>query len=693
VDRLALIDPDPDRTVKAAHAAVYREGGARAHGGGVLTTGGAVLTCAHVVNLALGRDPFETAPPPLSAGLVDGLLVGLPGHSATTRHRVRLDRWQPPLGAPGPDGDRPADGAEEWYGDIVRLRLADGPPPGAGGAPLGTHRTGTVAYTWYGSGHQSTVAAVVIQAVTDRWLVLDAPLSAQPVVEGYSGAPLWDRDQQCVVGLVVSRRAARAFAIPAAALTGDIPRARDPHAGPPVPPAREPTAPAGPGWTRLVGAVHRLLPAPAAREECARRLAAELSLPAPAAAPGPEWLVLAALSAPHGVPTLLGLLPADDPALRDDLELAALYTAPDDLLTAAEWARLRPLLTGRTPAPGRIGLTGLPLGLSLDGLDWTTAVRTLEGYRPRHGGLPVLLRLTDEAARHPDAGPGGPELADWTTRVAERLALTAALAGDRERAAAAARTRAAAPATENAPVVQLLLYRSGTDDRFTFTVRATGAAGGYGPPVCQDTPAPRSALLARLAAVLADAGRDGPPGAVPRIECVVEKDELDLDPDQWIYRADDLFPSILGEDFELVLRCPSLRRPEYLPELRYRWQTRHTGRVLVQHGPDPAVRERGSAAPVCAVALCCPPAGTPRLRAVAIGSGVPGVLWARPGAPATAPAEVARLAAGLTADALPSAVYRARLRADEHPGARHLSLLWDGPEGLPQPLTLSDPDG
>ncbi|MER5865804.1 trypsin-like peptidase domain-containing protein [Kitasatospora sp. NPDC002040] len=687
---------DPDAAIKAVHVALYRSGEAGAYGGGLLVAGDRVLTCAHVVNLALGRPQFAQQPPPERAGVVDGIVVALPGRApGGGRFRVALESW-----LPGQSGDRAAqEGDHEWSGDLALLRIVDQlpgpsgvpptelplPGPATAGVALGQHRLGPSAFAWYGSGNPSTVAAVVVQAETGRWLVLDTPASAQPLVEGYSGTPLWDREQCRVVGLVVSRRRQRAFAIPTRVITEHFPWL---HRSP----ADDPSAEAS--WQGLVESVRRLLPGPAARADHARELATELGLAPPVGGepPAPEWFVLTALSAPHGTASLLALLAdlAPSQTERSALQAQAVYAAPDELLTATEHRELLRLVAGLELRPGEVAARALPLGPGLEGVDWPGAVRILEGYRPRFGKVPSLLRVIEFAARETGDPDLGSALRVWNDALAKRLDLGAGLAEHRIQASEAARARAAHEETEP-PLVQLQLWRSGSTENFGFAVRVLGPDGSVRHRICQDRPDSRAALLDVLAEVLVQVGRESEPGVVPRVECFVQKDELDLDLDQWVYRPDELFPSVLGQDFPVVLRCPELRRPEYLPELRYRWQARHTAGVLPQQQRDPEVQERGRASPVCGVVLCCPPAETGRLRVIAMAVGVPGVLWPRPVAAAGAAELLRELTSGVTVAGLPRAVYEARIRAGENGLGRHLALLWDGPERIPETLVLGDP--
>lgn len=641
-----------------------------------------MLTCAHVVNLALGRPAFEPDPPQEHDGIVPGLAVILPGRGPH-RLRVAVDRWLPGVR----DDRQPArPGDPEWADDLALLRLVDPAPPGPDGPHLGDHRTGPSAFAWFGSGNASTVAPVRVQGVTDRWLVLDTPASSQALVEGYSGSPLWDRDRQRVVGLVVSRRKTRAFAIPVQVITRHFPRLAPIGA-----PGADGAGARPHAWQHLLDTVRRALPHQADREGVARALAAELAEPLPpdGEPATPERLVLTASAADHGTATLLALLAdrAATTADRLDIQAAAVFTAPDELLTAIEHRTLQELLRGHPGSPAAVAAT-LPSGLVHDDPGWPGLTRRLEGYRPRHGAVPALLDLV-EAAADTAPEPLGAALRAWNDRVADRLGVAPALVEGRARAAEA--RRAARPGTASGPVVQLQLWPAGPPHTYRAVVRTRDAHGTARHLVCLDTPTTRTALMEHLAGFIAASVRESAPGAMPTVEVFVRKDQLDLDVDRWVYRPDEIFPSILGEDFQVVLRCPELRRPEYWPELRYRWQARHTGAVLAQHRREPAVQERGRPEPVSGVALCGPLTLTARLRAIALAVGVPAVAWPRPAAGPEGASHLHGLATGLRAAQLPRAVYEARLGAADGGPGRHLALVYDGPDGLPETLQLGDP--
>ncbi|MFJ9606012.1 trypsin-like peptidase domain-containing protein [Kitasatospora sp. NPDC101176] len=723
---------DPDRPVKLAHAALHRAGEPLAFGGGVLLAPGTVLTCAHVVNQVLDRPDFAQERPET----LDLLAVSFP---ATGRRRLRaaLAAWLPARRA---DGSPAAQGDVEWSGDLALLRLLDAPDPPALPVATGRCHPGRPAYAWFGSGAPSSIAAVLVQGVTERWIVLDSTASAQPVVNGYSGSPLWDRAQRRVVGLVVSRSGLRAFAVPAAGLYGLFREAGEEVPGPPGSggdgvdgAADDPVALVA---RQLLGPLRVVLATPEALAAVAGRFLAELEpewgaeagadpgaahdpfAPDPLA-PDPlapedgtaddardggtdgggrvsaERLARLAAALPHGAPTLLALLAgsARTQEQRSWVATTALRACPEQFLTAAEHRELLALLAdGSVPDPRGCAAEALPLGPDLEPADWPGAVAELERYRPRYGRFPQLLRTVEFAAAAAGAGAAR-GLGAWSEAVAQRLDLAEILLEHRAQARESAeRARERGPRRgASAPVVQVQLWRATGTECFTYALHAADARGRVLHRSVRDTPVPRARLLAELAVLLEDVTSGAEPGSVPVVEWFVAGEELDLAVDQWVYRPDELFPGVLGQDFLCVMRSPELRRAAFRPEHRYRWQALRSGRLALVERHDPVVQQRGAPVPVCGVALCCPAEEVPRLRAIALAVGVPGVLWLRPGEHGTPPGRVRELVRGAAPHQLPRLVYETRLTESPDGLHRNLALVWDSPDGHPQALGLGDP--
>ncbi|MEV7028057.1 hypothetical protein AB0O00_38805, partial [Kitasatospora sp. NPDC093558] len=523
--------------------------------------------------------------------------------------------------------------------------LLDDPGPAALPVATGRCHPGRPAYAWYGSGAPSSIAAVLVQGVTERWIVLDSTGSAQPVVGGYSGSPLWDRAQRREVGLVVSRSGLRAFAVPAYGLHALFREAGEVVPDPLGDGAHDPT---GPVARQLLGPLRAVLATPEALAVLAGRFLAELE-PESAAEPGigpgdedgesapvsAERLARMAAALPHGASTLLALLAdaARTPEQRSWIAATALRACPEQFLTAAEHRELLALLADDTvPDPRRCAAEALPLGPDLDRAHWPEAVAELERYRPRYGRFPQLLRTVEFAAAA-TAGAGAARGLDaWSEAVAQRLGLAEILLEHRAQARESAeRARERGPqGGASAPVVQVQLWRATGTECFSYALHATDARGRPLHRSVRDTPAQRSRLLAELGVLLEESTSRAEPGAVPVVEWFVAGEELDLAVDQWVYRSDELFPGVVGQDFVCVMRSPELRRAAFRPEHRYRWQVLRSGRLALLERHDPVVQQRGAPVPVCGVALCCPAEEVPRLRAIALAVGVPGVLWLRP---------------------------------------------------------------
>ncbi|MGH8909717.1 MAG: trypsin-like peptidase domain-containing protein [Egibacteraceae bacterium] len=180
-----------------------------------------VLTAAHVVNTALGRDRRDTRRPERPPLLtVEFVLLGRAGGPS---RRARLDAWMVP-------GEQGFDGA-----DVAGLKLVEGLPDGA--CPLRLEdRRGTGAVRMFGPRPERPQGGYVDGRVMG--LVPNGRLQIDEYVvgvfqagRGWSGGPVWDRLTGKVVGMLV------------AAPTDESPRRR----------VRGPNPDAGRGLARRVG--------------------------------------------------------------------------------------------------------------------------------------------------------------------------------------------------------------------------------------------------------------------------------------------------------------------------------------------------------------------------------------------------------------------------------------------------------
>lgn len=173
-------------------------------GTGVLVGGRDVVTCAHVVNLALGREPGsvdepESAPVGLSVPATGAVVVG------------RVHRWTPPPERDGLPGEDLA-----W---LVLDREIDARPARLAGALPGSGDVAAVFGFPSGRPHGAWASAVVRGAVGDGNLQLDLQVdSAVAVQRGFSGGPVFTAHRDAVAGIVVTAAKRDSYAVPATRL-------------------------------------------------------------------------------------------------------------------------------------------------------------------------------------------------------------------------------------------------------------------------------------------------------------------------------------------------------------------------------------------------------------------------------------------------------------------------------------------
>ncbi|WP_187313461.1 trypsin-like peptidase domain-containing protein [Actinosynnema mirum] len=157
------------------------DGAGNAVGVGVLLEGGRFVTCAHVVNLALGRDEGALSEP---SGVVR---VEFPGRGSTDGV---VRRWLP----------SPSE-------DVARLELSavpGGVDPAvlASRSPLPGRVVRVFGYPGKPSRPQGAWVEAVVRGHVDGGLVQLDSRSALQVQRGYSGSPVWDDTSGRVVGVV-----------------------------------------------------------------------------------------------------------------------------------------------------------------------------------------------------------------------------------------------------------------------------------------------------------------------------------------------------------------------------------------------------------------------------------------------------------------------------------------------------------
>lgn len=199
---------EADAALWAAFVTVLAPDG-RVVGGGVYTRLGSaeappvLLTCAHVVNLALGLDEGSASRPESVVRLV---FPGVPGATV----RARVVQWWPKLLAEAGSASV-CRSHDRWTGDLAVLEALDPLPDSVRPVPMAVPELGDDLWAWRGNGDPRTVVSLRVDAAADEWLVLRAGPTGFAVQPGYSGGPLWCRRRAAVVGLVVAAHGRTAF--------------------------------------------------------------------------------------------------------------------------------------------------------------------------------------------------------------------------------------------------------------------------------------------------------------------------------------------------------------------------------------------------------------------------------------------------------------------------------------------------
>ncbi|GAB2809536.1 VMAP-C domain-containing protein [Streptomyces daliensis] len=717
---------------RRALVGLLADGTRKTSGAGVCLPGRRLLTCAHVVNDALGLDFFEHRHP----GQVT-LEAVFPAFGPDHSYEARLTTWIPPR-ATGGAGGPVAPGAHEWAGDLAVLELAEEPPLALPPVRWQEMTAGQEVRSWYGGGQEFSYADVRVGACDGRIGYLDGQLSGAAIGPGYSGGPLWSVQDNAVVGLVAGQVTPppgaltarhvvrRSWGFTRQTIAVELERAG--AAGP----AEEPGADilADPltddGDTvrdLLLVPLLTLLGDPQARASHSRALAAQFGLghPADGSAPSVEELAALLVSRERALPTLAESVAAgiSSPQQRKELERLLSYgrLAPSSrLLSLSEHrhllGKLRPV-AARDPAllpraaRAAVPYVDLPEPLRAaripdTGLD--AAVRALEGFGDSEPvpdgtpGVPALLRVVEYVA----AGCGGREtdaLQGWGMWVAGRLGIHEAALAERRRDAA---VWAGGQERRRARVlVALTRHREDPVDRWRCVLWRTRPDGTTARASTGDDRPRTGEEIARLVREVASGEQPGQ--AVPMVEVVVGREQLHLPVDEWDGAGPaEIVPAALGEDFHVVLRCPEPRRRSRAgtSEWRRRWASRMCGQHLTVDDRFGTEREvirllKTSHRDCARVVVHGPPRLRARMLDLCLAMGVPVVLWDRR---AEGFGDRRRLDATGPEDALEELPERVRCFRVEAFGAPdealsgRPALVWEDAEvPLPEELRLTDP--
>ena len=711
----------------------------RVAGAGVLLPQRHLLTCAHVVNSALGKDMLAPDHPGAIA-----LSVEIHGPEHTVEASAELTAWIPPR---TDDGGL---GAFEWNGDLAVLRLAGAPaapvfepPPWH---PMARRQS---VRAWHGSGEPGVFADAEVSECDGRFGYFDGAERALDIEPAYSGGPLWSYEESAIVGLVTAKLrirggVRRAWGIPWQRVTRELRRAGVDHLLPPLdedvrghPVYPELTAlldgelSLSDGWVRCCRAVarqcgldHRADGAPSADEFARLLLTRGRVLPAlveavrPTAGPIADDLL--ALGRRHGLPKLLTpgeyerllrqlrALPPSSAAgvpgaVRAALSLAAL---PGALLAGFGGGESEACGDGGREGDGDGGNGRFEALIAhLEGLYGDSSPTDDE----RVAAVPGLLRAVEFVAAGccPTAALRA-ELWQWNAAVARRLGVHEAALRDRRHDArqwARGASRGSAPPRVVAKLSSCGPAPGGAavsdpDGPERYRLRLWCDDGDGLRQVSDDSERPRGAeeVAQEILDAVGSLRRPDPAGPRFVIELVVDRDTLEVPADSWKPAgARTLLPIPLGAPYPLVVNCPELRElngEAMLDQWRERWarlDSEEPVHIDDATAPDPEavcglLMERLTAHVTVDVAAHRR-AGVVQM---CLAAGVPVVLWDRSGQPGS---PAVRHATEVTARELPEAIRTYRTKTLQRPAeyTGRPVLAWaDAGRALPR-LDLVDP--
>lgn len=706
----------PDVSAAEADASLHRAfvsvlGRAAPVGAGVLIAPRLVLTCAHVVNSALGRGRFDSAPP--SRGQVVPVRLPHIDRERQLAGRVVTEMWRPPRSRPDPGNPAPpAAGTLPYYGDLAVLELDTEAPPGAEPAPFLPQRDGNEVVAQWASGHTLPTLRAMPRVSAHPWIALD--VMGGTVAEGFSGGPLWDRERQAVVGLVVAaheeaRRpssgsdhhgpAPAMYGIGLSSIEAELPG---------LPPVAVPAA--GRGRQQLLLKLEELLTTRRAVEECEERLAARLGRKSAGPAADVEWLAGLAMGVRRGVPELLDIVYEHVAECRPDvltesggwdgLLRVARIVSPRERLSPRRRRNLGALLANcRAIDPRTLLRTVLPYaeGLPIP-VDLADATDLLEGYDARPGlrMAPLIQGVVHISVHERVAGADvADDLDAWVRGTAPRLGVDPA-AVDRFRAEVSAAHRdtvAAGPPGGAPPRVQVELLPVSPGQLFTYQIWVWNADGRHEVVLTRDTEVRSQQVVEDIRTVLRTEVQEHPETAL--LEFFVAPAWLRLEVDTWEFPGDaDDSGFHPGVTRRVVLRSSERTRETYAG-----WKRRSSAlpagpRLLLdERCTDPAVaRARLEVSPDAGiVVVCCDRQQQGRVLRQCIQAGVHTVLWHREEHGGRLATELLALVEDIDHTHIPEAVRLARAKAMADPDcATHhghrLSLLHDGPDHRPAPL-------
>ncbi|MFD3814616.1 trypsin-like peptidase domain-containing protein [Streptomyces rubiginosohelvolus] len=704
---------------------VLSSGTARVVGSGVYLGRRRLLTCAHVVNEALGRTMFARQTPEDAA-----LRVRFPCLPEGPALPARLVAWKAAHRAGAPDLPVLL-GEPLWGGDLAVLELTVEPAAPAAAASWRYMDRGQEVRAWYGDGSSFTYADSSVGSVQhDHGFVDGAPRGAA-IGPGYSGGPLWCDKEQASVGLVLGVMSPpdgpfrgenvlrRAIVAPWQAVERFL-GTTETSAGPAYGDTGRPSGAVAPVLRhKLHTVVLNLLPDEDQRLRHTHRVLSALGLPGGSRADASvAALVELVLTQPRAAAVLTDELPR---ALRETaLKLLSLCRGAlvPGILTPLELASLLALLDGE---PGRlleeaardalVNTTFWDEPLAARRGEPDDAVRhlvlALENYWGDSGStdtphrVPALLTAVEYVAALTTSAQRD-ELREWVAAVAARIGVHESVLLSRRTDAEdwAHVRRARTTPAEPRLTVQLIRSPSGGHLCTVWYDPGTGDDGVLRQVLADDEPrGPQE--VARL---VQDILLREVPAAVrvrrsPLVEFVVEPEDLDLPVDRWDDGdADSGFPSVLGVEYAVVVRCPELRT-QSLKRLRA-WEARSVGfpagaftRLMPEHSePEHVYKLLHQDQQTGRLAIGCSPEHRPRLQVVCLAQGIPVALWDRNDSPRRIDQLTALMLNGHPRS-LPERVRAHRARTLGSAGEETVApvLVWDDASRTPPEPYWSDP--
>lgn len=710
----------------------------RPAGAGVLLPRRHLLTCAHVVNSALGKDRLAPDHPgPIAVP------VRLHGPEHTVEAEAELAVWIPPR---TDDGGL---GAFEWNGDLAVLRLSAALPPAIEPPRWHPMAQRQLVRAWHGSGEPGVFADAEVSECDGRFGYFDGAERALDIEPAYSGGPLWSDEEGAVVGLVTAKlriqgTLRRAWGIPWQRVAREL---HDAGAGHLLPRQPEEDVRDHPGYAELVSLLDGPLPLSEGWIRSCRTVARQCGLGhRPDGVPSADEFAHLLLTRGRALPALVEAVRGTAGTAADDLLAIGRRCGLPGLLSPGEHERLLVLLRALPMAaaagvPGAVRaalpLAALPTALLTGGDNadsgghcgagrngaapagrFEALIAHLEGLHgdssPTDDGVmavPGLLRAVEFVAAGCCPADQRTPLRRWNAAVARRLGVHDAAMTERRLEAeqwAQSASRGSAPRV----VAKLDPYGApsgGTSGGTSATAREEPERyrlrlwcddGDGLRQVSDDSERPRGAeeVAQEIFAAVGSLRRPDPSGPRPVIELIVDRDALEVPVDRWKAAGPGaVLPMRLGTPYPLVVNCPELRELNggtMLDQWRERWvrlDAEEPVHIDDATAPDPEavcglVMERLTARVTIDVAAH----RRTGVVQMCLAAGIPVVLWDRSG---EAGSPAVRHAAGVSTRELPEAVrtYRTKTmqRPEEYSGRPVLAWA-DAGRALPR-LDLADP--